>query len=190
MAGRPRYKSGPKKGKFMSNRAIAASKRARSAKRPAKKTTALATTRGRNTSMAKKRGKRRGGKRRGGSRNGLPMAEIKDLMVGGAIYGYITNPDASEAASEETGLQLSMQSALSKMPNIGNRDISNGVALYLIDKHVWSNKYLRATAKAALVSGAVRFGRQGFKLGGSELGGWDDAADVTEQGEHVSGIYD
>ena len=172
----------------MSNRAIAAQKRARKASKPAKKKTKALATRGKQ-SMAKKKNKKRGGKRRSGGR-GIPMAEVKDLMVGGAIYGYITEPDAED----EGELRTSMQSALSKMPNIGNRDISNGVALYLIDKHVWGNKYLRATAKAALVSGAVRFGRRGMKLGGDDrdelAGGWDEASDVTEQGETVSGVYE
>ena len=169
----------------MSNRAIAAQKRARKAK-PAKKKTALAK-RGK-TDMAKKKNKsRRKGKRNGGS---IPMGEIKDLMMGGAIYGYITETDAED----EGEIRTTVVSTLAKMPNIGNRDISNGLALYLIDKHIWSNKYLRMTAKAALVSGAVRFGRKGFKLGGEShdelAGGWDEAVDVTAQGEQVSGVME
>jgi len=187
---RQRYKSGPKKGKFMSDRAIA-SKRARG---KTKKTTAL-VKRGK-TTMAKKKRKSRRRRGRGGS--GISMGEVKDLMVGGAIYGYITEDDAG--AEGEGEIRTTIVSTLSKMPNIGNRDISNGIALYLIDKHIWGNKYLRMTAKAALVSGAVRFGRRGFKLGGTledelaghshdELsGGWDEAVDVTEQGEEVSGV--
>ncbi len=121
------------------------------------------------------------------------MGEVKDLMMGGAIYGYITETEAEG----EGEIRTTIVSTLSKMPSIGNRDISNGIALYLIDKHIWHNKYLRMTAKAALVSGAVRFGRKGFKLGGadsfatSELsGGWDEAVDVTEQGEQVSGVME
>lgn len=182
---RQRYKSGPKKGKFMSNRAIAAQRRAR---KPAKRTTKALVKRGK-TAMAKGRKKksRRKGKRRGNPH--ISMDEIKGLMVGGAIYGYITEPDA-----EESELRTTVVSTLSKMPSIGNRDISNGIALYLIDKHIWSNKWLRETARAALVSGAVRFGRRGFKLGGEsheELGGgWEDAVDVTAEGEQVSGVMD
>ena len=118
------------------------------------------------------------------------MGEVKDLMVRGAIYGYITETDAED----EGEIRTTIVSTLAKMPVLGNRDISNGLALYLIDKHIWSNKYLRMTAKAALVSGAVRFGRRGFKLGGTshdELGGgWDDAVDVTTQGEQVSGVME
>jgi len=185
---RQRYKSGPKKGKFMSDRAIAAKRRARKSN-PKKKTTAL-VKRGRTTmAKSKKKKSRRRGKRRGNPSGGIPMSEVKDLMVGGAIYGFITEPDA-----EDGELRATVVSTLAKMPTIGNRDISNGLALYLIDKHIWHNKYLRSTAKAALVSGAVRFGRRGFKLGGSsheELGGgWNEAVDVTEQGEEVSGVME
>jgi len=168
----------------MSNRAIAAKRRAR---KPAKKKTAL-VKRGK-TAMAKSRKKksRRKGKRRGNPH--ISTGEIKGLMIGGAIYGYITETDP-----EEGELRATVVSTLSKMPSIGNRDISNGIALYLIDKHLWSNKYLRETARAALVTGAVRFGRRGFKLGGTheedQLRGWSDAVDVTEEGEQVSGVMD
>ena len=88
-------------------------------------------------------------------------------------------------------LQFKAQAALAKVPEIGNRDISNGLALWAIDKYVYPNKYVKATAKAALVQGAVRFGRRGFKLGGSdEVGGWDDAIDVTDEGSEISGVID
>lgn len=183
---RQRYKSGPKKGKFMSNRAIAAKKRAKESN--SKKSTAL-VKRGKTTmAKSKKKKSRRRGRR--GNPGGISMGEVKDLMMGGAIYGYITETDAEG----EGELRTTVVSTLAKIPEIGNRDISNGLALYLIDKHIWSNKYLRMTAKAALVSGAVRFGRRGFKLGGTshdELGGgWDDAVDVTAQGEQVSGVME
>lgn len=171
----------------MSDRAIAAKRRARKSN-PKKKTTAL-VKRGK-TAMAKSKKKKSRRRGRRGNPGGISMGEVKDLMVGGAIYGYITETDAEG----EGELRTTVVSTLAKMPEIGNRDISNGLALYLIDKHIWSNKYLRMTAKAALVSGAVRFGRRGFKLGGTshdELGGgWDDAVDVTAQGEQVSGVME
>lgn len=184
--GRPRWKKGPKKGKFMSNRAIAAQKRARQVTKPTQKKTKPKTG-GKGSNVAKKKGKKKGGKRKSNGRGGIPMSEVKGLMVGGAIYGFITEPDA-----DDSELRTSVVSTLAKLPNIGNRDITNGIAFYLIDKHVWSNKYLRDTARAALVSGAVRFGRRGFTLGGDShdelAGGWDEAADVTEQGEEISGV--
>ncbi len=171
----------------MSDRAIAAKRRAKKSN-PKKKTTALAK-RGKTTmAKGKKKKSRRRGKRRGNP-SGISMGEVKDIMMGGAIYGYITETEAEG----EGELRTTVVTTLAKMPEIGNRDISNGLALYLIDKHIWSNKYLRMTAKAALVSGAVRFGRRGFKLGGAshdELGGWDDAVDVTAQGEQVSGVME
>lgn len=184
---RQRYKSGPKKGKFMSNRAIAAQKRARKTK-----STALVKRGKTGMAKSKKKKSRRGSSRRGNP-SGISMGEVKDLMMGGAIYGFITEEEAS--AEGEGEIRATIVSTLAKMPSIGNRDISNGIALYLIDKHIWGNKYLRMTAKAALVSGAVRFGRRGFKLGGqhdaSELsGGWDEAVDVTDQGEQVSGVME
>jgi len=171
----------------MSNRAIAAQKRAR------KTTKSTALVKRGKTAMAKskkKKSRRKG--RRGNPSGGIPMSEVKDLMMGGAIYGFITEDESS--AEGEGEIRTTIVSTLAKMPEIGNRDISNGIALYLIDKHIWHNNYLRMTAKAALVSGAVRFGRRGFKLGGAshdELsGGWDEAVDVTEQGEQVSGVME
>jgi len=175
----------------MSNRAIAAQKRARGSKKKSnpkrKRAATKAPTRRKTTSMArgKKRSRRRRG-RRGGAK--LSTNEVKDLMIGGAIYGFITEPDA-----EDSELRTTVVSTLNKVPEIGNRDISNGLALWAIDKYVYSNKHVRSTAKAALTVGAVRFGRRGFKLGGGEadsLRGWDDAVDVTEEGEVVSGIYE
>mgnify|MGYP003574036385 FL=1 len=91
-ANRPRYKSGPKKGKFMSNRAIAAQKAARkrsgkkktTKKRTAKKrssrtsspsrSTKKQTTRTRSTStaVAKKKTTKRGAKRRSGGAMNSP----------------------------------------------------------------------------------------------------------------------
>ena len=182
---RPRYKSGPKKGKFMSNRAIAARKSAGGKKRKTKKRKRKSTAlvkRGR-TSMAKKKKSRRRGRRGGGGR-GLPTSEIKDIMIGGTIYGYITEPDAED----EGGIRTTVVTTLAKMPNIGNRDISNGVALYLIDKHLYPNKYIRMVAKSALNAGAIRFGRRGLKLGGDD--GWDESVDVTEEGGEISGHHD
>ncbi len=171
----------------MSNRAIAA-QRARRKSGKTKKSTAL-VKRGK-TTMAKSKKKKSRRKGRRGNPSGISMGEVKDLMMGGAIYGYITETDAEG----EGELRTTVVSTLARVPEIGNRDISNGIALYLIDKHIWSNKYLRMTAKAALVSGAVRFGRRGFKLGGTGHdalgGGWDEAVDVTPQGEQVSGVMD
>lgn len=171
----------------MSNRAISAKRASGKKSTKSKRKRKAPTTRRKSNPVARKRkrkGRRRG--RRGGS--GISTGEVKELMMGGAIYGFITEPDA-----EDGELRATIQSTLSKVPEIGNRDISNGLALWALDKYVFSNKYVRMTAKAALVSGAVRFGRRGFKLGGAshdELGGWEDAVDVTEQGEAVSGIMD
>lgn len=182
---RPRYKSGPKKGKFMSNRAIAAKRTSSKRKTTKRKPTRALTKRGKSNPVArkKKRSRRRG--RRGGGGSGISTGEVKDLMIGGAIYGFVTEEDA-----EDTELRATVVATLNKVPVIGNRDISNGLAFWALDKYVWSNKYLRMTAKAALVSGAVRFGRRGLTLGGTHdgLGGWGDSVDVTEQGEEVSGI--
>lgn len=180
--GRPQYKSGPKKGQFMSKRAVSA-KRASKKKRkskPKRKSTALAK-RGKSTSMAKK--KKRKNRRRGGGGGGGLMRD-KDLMIGGAIYGFISKPDA-----DAESLSATFQEQTGKLPEIGNADITNGLALYFIDKYVWRNKYIRETSRAALTVGAVRFGRRGFTLGDGGGGGdYDDALDVTVEGGELSGI--
>jgi len=177
---RRQYKSGPKKGQFMSNRAISAKRSSKKRKSP-KKSTAL-VKRGKSTSMSKKKkGKNR---RRGNPGRGL-MAD-KDLMIGGAIYGFISKP----APSEES-LAATFQEQTAKLPEIGNADITNGLALYFIDRYVWSNKWIRDTSRAALTVGAVRFGRRGFTLGaGDDGGGYEDALDVTDEGGKLSGVME
>ena len=180
---RPQYKSGPKKGQFKSNRAIAAKKASGKKKRPKKKgkSTALAK-RGKSNPVAKKKGRKN---RRRGNPNGGGLMRDKDLMIGGAIYGFITKPAAEQGSLADT---FTEQTA--KLPDIGNQDITNGLALYFLDRYVWRNKYVRETSRAALTVGAVRFGRRGFQLG-EGVGGDDDmggALDVTEEGEAVSGV--
>jgi len=177
---RRQYKSGPKRGQFMSNRAIAGRRSSKKRKSPKRKSTAL-VKRGKSTSMAKK--KRRGRRRRGGNPGRGLMAD-KDLMIGGMIYGFISKP-----APEAESMAATFQEQTAKLPEIGNEDITNGLALYFIDRYVWPNKYIRETSRAALTVGAVRFGRRGFTLG--EGGGnpdYDDALDVTEDGEKLSGV--
>lgn len=180
---RRQYKSGPKRGQFMSNRAISAKRSSKKKRKsPKRKSTAL-VKRGKSTSMAKK--KRRGRRRRGGGNPGRGLMADKDLMIGGAIYGFISKPDPSGES-----LAATFQEQTAKLPEIGNADITNGLALYFIDRYVWSNKYIRETSRAALTVGAVRFGRRGFTLGAGDAGGYEDALDVTEEGGELSGVID
>jgi len=181
--GRRQYKSGPKKGQFMSKRAISA-KRASSKRKskPKRKSTALAK-RGKTTSMGRK-GKKKGKKR--GNPNGRGLMADKDLMIGGAIYGFISKP-----APAAESISASFQEQAAKLPEIGNADITNGLLLYFVDRYVWRNKWIRDTSRAALVTGAVRFGRRGFTLGAGDDGtGYEDALDVTEEGGKLSGVMD
>jgi len=182
---RPRYKKGPKKGLFMSNRAIAGKKASRKKKRPKKKgkSTALAK-RGKGNPVPKGKGKRKGSKRRGNP-NGGGLMRDKDLMIGGAIYGFITKPAAEQGSIADT---FTEQTA--KLPDIGNQDITNGLALYFVDRYVWRNKYIRETSRAALTVGAVRFGRRGFQLGGDDGVDMGGALDVSVEGGELSGIVD
>lgn len=92
-------------------------------------------------------------------------------MIGGAAYGYLTGDNQAAAA-------LRAQSA--KLPELGNRDITNGLALYFLNKHVIKHKFARNMALAALVTGATKFGQSGFSLDGYGLEGFDDAIDVDE----------
>ncbi len=177
----PRYKSGPKKGQFMNKRAIAAKKASRKKKAKKPRKTALAK-RGKTTSMAKGRKKGRGKRR--GNPNGGGLMRDKDLMIGGVIYGFISQPGA-----ESDGLAASFQEQTAKLPDIGNRDITNGLALYALERYVWRNKWLRETSRAAMLSGAVRFGRRNFTLGaGGDDFDMSGALDVTPEGEELSGI--
>ncbi len=184
--GRPQYKSGPKKGQFMSKRAVSA-KRASKKKRkskPKRKSTALAK-RGKSTTMAKKKKKRKSRRRGGRGGGGGSLMRDKDLMIGGAIYGFISKPDA-----DAESLAATFQEQAGKLPEIGNADITNGLALYFIDKYIWRNKYIRETSRAALTVGAVRFGRRGFTLGAGDGTGYEDALDVTDEGGKLSGVMD
>ena len=61
-------------------------------------------------------------------------------MMGGAIYGFVT-----EGAGASTAV---INTNLAKVPTIGNRDITNGLALYFLDKHLTKSKYVKAAAKA------------------------------------------
>lgn len=108
--------------------------------------------------------------------------QAQELMIGGAIYGYAT--EGSE------GLSASVNSMLQKAPTIGNRDITNGIVLYFVNKHTIKNKHVKNAALAALVTGATQFGRKGFSLSGAGLAGWDEAIDVTDEGEELSGVMD
>jgi len=127
--------------------------------------------------MAKKRRTRRKGS---GGKSFQKQAQ--ELMIGGAIYGY-----ATEGGSE---MSASVNSMLQKAPTIGNRDITNGIVLYFVNKHTLKNKHVKNAALAALVTGATQFGRKGFSLSGEGLAGWDEAIDVTEEGEELSGVMD
>lgn len=171
----PQYKTGPKKGQFKPR-----------AKAPAK--TGAKKKAQRKTSMAKEKKKT---KRRSNPGKSF-QKEAMDLMMGGAAYGYITAPDGGVAVIQET---------LQKVPVIGNRDISNGLALYFLNKHVVKNRWVRNVAMAALVTGATKFGQAGFALEGAGMGedysldgdgdpDDDDAIDVTAEGEELSGIVD
>jgi len=133
--------------------------------------------------MAKK--KRRGRRRKSGN-PGRGLWGDRDLMIGGAIYGFISKPAPSPDSLSATFLEQT-----AKLPEIGNNDITNGLALYFIDRYVWRNKWIRDTSRAALTVGAVRFGRRGFTLGAGDDGtGYEDALDVTDEGGKLSGIVD
>ena len=96
--------------------------------------------------------------------------------MGGAIYGFVTSGAGDATAT--------INETLAKVPTIGNRDITNGLAIYFLNKHLVKNKHVKNAALAALVTGATNFGRAGFSLEGGhvpdELSGFDDAIDVSE----------
>lgn len=92
-------------------------------------------------------------------------------MIGGAAYGYLTGDNLTAAA---------LRTQTAKLPELGNRDITNGLALYFLNKHVIKHRFAKNMALAALVTGATKFGASGFSLDGYGVEGYDDAIDVDE----------
>lgn len=175
----PRYKAGPKKGQFKPRAAVPSKSKAR------KKTPSSNPTKRKKKPMAKKKTKSKCKPR-------SVKKQATDLMLGGAAYGYLTGSD-----SKIETLNVN----LAKLPTIGNRDITNGIAIYFANKHLIKNKYVGNMALAALVAGATKFGQRGFSMDGEPgsidgygdqggLAGFDDSIDVTEEGEELSGMMD
>lgn len=170
---RQRYKSGRKKGKFMSNRAIAAQRAARKGKRKTRKTKRRAAPRKGKRKVARK--KRR---RRSRGRGYMNVTEKGKIGLAGVGLGWI-----------ET------QGYMDQVPVL--RDQGTGTKAYgmiAIASHVLAKKlksrWLDRLGVAATGVAGYKFGAAGFSIQGDEGGtGWDEAMDADEADE-VSGNLD
>ncbi len=167
MAARPRYKSGPKKGKFMSNRAIAA-KRAAS-KRKRTRASAKPKKRTRRKTVAKKKRRRR---RR---------------------TGYVSTTEKAKVAGAGLALGwLQSKGYLAQLP--GATYVGQGTKGYAAlggVSHVLAKKlksrWLDRVAQASFVIAGYKFGEADLTMQGDHgMAGFDDAMD--EEDAQVSGL--
>jgi len=119
--------------------------------------------------------RRRRSRRR--STSHINRKEAIAVTAGAAAYGYL---------SENTEMQAFVTD---KLPTLGNKALTFGLAAYFLNKHITKNRYVGHLAVGALAVGGYKLGQANFKLQGGDVG-WDDAIDVTDEGEEVSGIVD
>lgn len=88
---------------------------------------------------------------------------------------------------EADSFVATFQTQLERLPSLGNKTFTAGVALYAIDRLLVRNKYVRLASKVTMMAGAYEFGRRRFTaqdaLRGDE---WDNAIDA----ETLSGVID
>lgn len=137
---------------------------------------ALTRRRRKGTKMARRRKRtyrRRG--RLGGIAGDLPVMEA----AAAAAVGFVLQ-DAPDAGS----FAATIQEQINKLPSLGNRTITAGLALHLVNRFTLRNRYARLGAKALIIGGAFQLGRKKFEATDALLGQWDDAIDADE----VSGL--
>lgn len=186
---RPRYKTGPKKGKFMSNRAIAAQRAAKKKKR------SKGTKKRSNKSGAKKRsakgstmakGKKKGGRRRSTKGKGLSTPRRKAEIAGaGMAFGYVEQMPNSMLANIPQIQALGFDGTMAIGLHFAAKAAGRGTLAKILDRG----------AEAYAGSFGLEFGRNGLKLSGDQLGHdgrpvrmagsvrYDEAADAIEHGQ-------
>ena len=167
---RPRYKSGPKKGKFMSNRAIAAQKAARKKKRARPKKSAGKRRRPRRKTVAKRKTRRR--RSRGKYTSPTERAKLAAAAVGlgyAETEGYLAQLPGAQTVGQGTKGYAAL-----------------GVVAHVLSKKLKS-KWADRVATASFNIAGYKFGQQKFQMQGAGDGvGFDEAMDADEA--EVAGI--
>jgi len=104
--------------------------------------------------------KRRTKRRVSGGRTKLFSGPVKKAVAAGAA-GFLFGQPA-------VALQIA------KLPKIGNRTLTAGIAAYFINKMVIKNNFVGQVSEAAIIAGAFDFGAKGF-----DLETFEDSADRT-----------
>lgn len=123
-------------------------------------------------------GTRRRSSRRRRSSGGFGSGMDTAMKIGGAALavGFIT-------------AQPSVAAQLQKLPVIGNRTLTVGLAAMLVEKHAIRNKWLRYGSLALIGAGALQLGRQ--QAGGSAaLEGFHGDGMETIDGDELAGDID
>lgn len=99
--------------------------------------------------------------------------------------GYFTGPVKKAVAAGAAGFilgQPALQAQVAKLPQLGNRTLTAGLAAYLLNKMVVKNQFIGNIAEAAIIAGAFDFGAKGFGL--------ETFADSAQRDGIVAGYYD
>ncbi len=92
------------------------------------------------------------------------------IAVGGALYGFISR-------------QAVFTNLTNKLPVLGNKEITAGLALYYANRYTLKNKWVENAAIAALAIGAYQVGAN-FKLEGDHT---IDGDEYAEEMGYISG---
>lgn len=125
--------------------------------------------------MARKKKRRRRSKRG----LGLPINAMEGAAAFGA--GFVVQPDPTAG-----GTVAQIQTQMLKLPALGNKTISAGLAIYYGNKFLLKNKWVGMFGKALTLGGVFEFGRRkGTTV--QTLTGDDDESVV---GWDTAGAYD
>ena len=124
------------------------------------------------------RKRRRSGRRRGALAGILSGVRI-DQLAAAAAAGFVLQ-EAPEAGSAVA----TIQEQLNKLPVLGNRTITAGLALTVLNKYTLRNRYAALAGQAMLLGGMFQLGRKKFAAADALLGDWGDALD----GDEISGM--
>lgn len=105
-------------------------------------------------------------RRRSGRSKGSKTKLHKDMIVGGAVYGYL---------QEQTDMLQSLPEAVQPTSRKGGL-LFGGLGWYL-NKHAMKSKHLNSFFNAVLVVEASKFGASNFKLEGDD-DGWDASGEA------------
>lgn len=106
-------------------------------------------------------------RRRSRARAGIAASkEPIAITLGAAAYGYLSEHVDSFSALE------------TKLPKIGNKELTTGAALYFANKYLIKNRHVRTLAIGALAVGGYKLGQNKFSMQGDDSIGWSDAVEI------------